>query len=76
MKTLLRKETVINNLSTQEEIKEQVRKIKKKILNLLTLIVNKIPIIQPESRLKMIWDFFASFFRILLVILIPLEIAF
>ncbi|CAD8200979.1 unnamed protein product [Paramecium pentaurelia] len=76
MKTLLRKETVINNLSTQEEIKEQIRKIKKQFLNLITVIVNKIPIIQPESRLKMIWDFFASFFRIILVILIPLEIAF
>ncbi|CAD8093901.1 unnamed protein product [Paramecium primaurelia] len=76
MKTLLRKESVINDLSTQEQIKEQIRKIKKQILNLLTVIINKIPIIQPESRLKMIWDFFASFFRILLVILIPLEIAF
>ncbi|CAD8070740.1 unnamed protein product [Paramecium sonneborni] len=76
MKTFLRKETTINQLSHWEEVQEQIRKMKKQFLNFMTLIVNKIPIIQPESRLKMIWDFFASFFRILLVILVPLEIAF
>ncbi|CAD8090681.1 unnamed protein product [Paramecium sonneborni] len=76
MKTLLRKETVINKISIWEEIKEQIRKIQNQFLNQMTSIVKKIPIIQPESRLKMIWDLVASFFRILLVILVPLEIAF
>lgn len=43
---------------------------------MINSIINKIPIAQPESLFKMLWDFFASVFRIMLVLLIPLEIAF
>ncbi|CAD8115513.1 unnamed protein product [Paramecium sonneborni] len=76
MQTLLRKDTEIKDTSTLEQVKEDLRKLRKPIFNCLNSIINKIPIIQPESLFKMYWDFFTSIFRILLLILVPLEIAF
>ncbi|CAD8116561.1 unnamed protein product [Paramecium sonneborni] len=76
MKAFLRKDTGLRNKSLYEQMKSRLKIMKKNIFDIITTLVNKIPIIQPESRFKMIWDFFASFFRIILVLLIPLEIAF
>ncbi|CAD8147432.1 unnamed protein product [Paramecium pentaurelia] len=38
--------------------------------------LNKIPLIHPESKQKLIWDYFMTALRIVLMILLPLEIAF
>lgn len=38
--------------------------------------INKIPVIHPESTKKLIWDYFMTSLRIVLMILLPLEIAF
>ncbi|CAD8107182.1 unnamed protein product [Paramecium primaurelia] len=76
MQTLLKKETEIKDTTTLEQVKEDLRKLRKPLFNCLNAIINKIPIIQPESLFKMYWDFFTSIFRILLLILVPLEIAF
>ncbi|CAD8200380.1 unnamed protein product [Paramecium pentaurelia] len=76
MKAFLRKDTGIRNKSIIEQMKSRLKIMKKNFLDFITTVVNRIPIVQPESRFKMIWDFFASFFRIILVLLIPLEIAF
>lgn len=42
----------------------------------ITDSLSKIPLIHPESEHKMIWDYCATFIRIVLIILIPLEISF
>lgn len=39
-------------------------------------MIDKVPLVQPESIFKMYWDLFAVVFRIILVVLIPLEVAF
>ncbi|CAD8200745.1 unnamed protein product [Paramecium octaurelia] len=76
MQTLLKKETDIKDTTTLEQVKEDLKKLRKPLFNCLNAIITKIPIIQPESLFKMYWDFFTSIFRILLLILVPLEIAF
>jgi hypothetical protein len=38
--------------------------------------INKIPVIHPESTKKLIWDYFMTSLRIVLMILLPMEIAF
>ncbi|CAK63158.1 unnamed protein product (macronuclear) [Paramecium tetraurelia] len=76
MQTLLKKETDIKDTTIVEQVKEDLKKLRKPLFNCLHAIITKIPIIQPESLFKMYWDFFTSIFRILLLILVPLEIAF
>ncbi|CAD8103191.1 unnamed protein product [Paramecium sonneborni] len=76
MKTLLDLDRVRRDTSTFEQVKENFKKLRKPILNCLNAIIHKIPIIQPESIFKMYWDIFTSFFRLILLVLVPLEIAF
>ncbi|CAK79092.1 unnamed protein product (macronuclear) [Paramecium tetraurelia] len=86
--TKVQKGLTINQLNrivaTKIEIKENrwdkfksaLQEQKQNAIKQITLIANKIPLIQPESDFKLYWDIFASLFRIILVILAPLEISF
>ncbi|CAD8187429.1 unnamed protein product [Paramecium pentaurelia] len=76
MKTLLDRDAEVKDSTTLEQVKEDLKKLRKPIVHCINTIIHKIPIIQPESLFKMYWDFFTSFFRIILLILVPLEIAF
>ncbi|CAD8116581.1 unnamed protein product [Paramecium sonneborni] len=59
-----------------ESLKKTLIESKQKIIRQITNVVSKIPIIQPENDFKLYWDIFASLFRVILVILVPLEISF
>ncbi|CAD8070708.1 unnamed protein product [Paramecium sonneborni] len=86
--TKTQKGLTINQLNrivtTKIEIKENkwdkyksiLQDSKQNTIKQIKLIVNKIPLIQPESDFKLYWDIFASLFRLILVFLVPLEISF
>ena len=38
--------------------------------------ISKIPLLNPDSKRKLVWDYFMTALRIVLMILIPLEIGF
>ncbi|CAD8200400.1 unnamed protein product [Paramecium pentaurelia] len=59
-----------------ENVKRNLQESKQKIIRQITNIANKIPLVQPENDFKLYWDIFASLFRVILVILVPLEISF
>jgi hypothetical protein len=50
------------------------------IIQLVKASINKqldrIPVLQPESGYKIVWDYFATLARVILLIFIPLEIAY
>ncbi|CAK93714.1 unnamed protein product (macronuclear) [Paramecium tetraurelia] len=76
MKTLFERDAEVRDSTTLEQVKEDLKRLRKPIVHCINTIIHKIPIIQPESLFKMYWDFFTSIFRIILLILVPLEIAF
>ncbi|CAD8198652.1 unnamed protein product [Paramecium pentaurelia] len=59
-----------------ESFKRNLQESKQKTIRQITNIANKIPLVQPENDFKLYWDIFASFFRVILVVLVPLEISF
>ncbi|CAK61372.1 unnamed protein product (macronuclear) [Paramecium tetraurelia] len=61
---------------TLEEFKESFEYTQRQIFKFLLWVISCIPLIQPESMLKMYWDFFVTFIRGILVFLVPLEISF
>ncbi|CAD8086638.1 unnamed protein product [Paramecium primaurelia] len=75
MKKLFEMESQIEE-TKMENLKQYYQNIKKQIIKICQTTINLIPLIQPESLFKIYWDLFAVVFRIILVILIPLEVAF
>ncbi|CAD8097569.1 unnamed protein product [Paramecium sonneborni] len=75
MKKLFEMESQIEE-NKLENLKQLCQNIKKQIIKICQTIINLIPLIQPESLFKIYWDLFAVIFRIILVILIPLEVSF
>ncbi|CAD8105660.1 unnamed protein product [Paramecium sonneborni] len=75
MKKLLKMQSSLEE-SRMETVKQYYQNIKKQAIKFLQNLIDKIPLIQSESLFKMQWDLFAVVFRIILVFLIPLEVAF
>ncbi|KAM3142008.1 hypothetical protein pb186bvf_005881 [Paramecium bursaria] len=56
----------------KEKVYKTIESVKKNLLYVMTLV----PLIHPESKHKMRWDYFVSLLRIIMLIIVPLDIGF